>query len=62
MTTAQSTSRNEDRAWDRDRELERTIRDALFLAEIPGGGLTMTMSLPAGPGTRQVAPLRRGRT
>jgi uracil-DNA glycosylase len=32
MTTTQSTSRNEDRALDRDRELERTIRDALVLA------------------------------
>ena len=32
MTTTQSTSRNEDRAQDRDRELERAIRDALVLA------------------------------
>jgi hypothetical protein len=32
VTTTQSTSRNEDRAQDRDLELERTIRDALVLA------------------------------
>jgi hypothetical protein len=32
MTTSQSASRNEDRARDRDRKLERTIRDALVIA------------------------------
>jgi hypothetical protein len=32
MSTTQSTSRNEDRAQDRDWQLEQTIRDALVLA------------------------------
>lgn len=32
MTTTQSTSRNEGRALNRDRELERAMRDALVLA------------------------------
>ena len=44
------------------RGLTEAMRSTLNPGQTPGGGLTMTLSLPAASRALHVAPLRRGRT